>query len=436
MHQSVLTDKRLMMKARDHLLMAIKSNSPEAVARLVHDVDLKEEIEDKLTPIQRARHWDCVEAIAKSKKTDAADAARYGSALMYAVRDNRLQTAKILLDAGASNWVTETKDTNLHQAVRNRSTTMIKLLFPFNPIGLTRTNEDNRTPIQLACELSYWDCVEAIAESKRTDSADQARYSTALSRIIDEDRFRILHKDTRQRFRAARILLEAGASPNAASSYKPFELLGDRCLHVAVRNDNKKMIALLLSFGADINAKNKTQTPAELATSLNRTCLTDGWKIYYHNETLAILNLLAIFVQGNRQPSSKLFNIPNSVLELLLPMISRESLKSRDTIRSRMDNLTKISANCLIKSYQGLFRQHSPASQEFVTELKQVLQTSQYLTKDVGKTVSHFLSKNPDKDSRTVNLLNRYKLKGIAIKSKEEENKEQVASASPSSRKD
>jgi ankyrin repeat protein len=56
------------------------------------------------TPMELAvelKYWDVVEAIAKKKKTNTNDKAKYGTALYQAVLANRLETVKLLLAAGA-----------------------------------------------------------------------------------------------------------------------------------------------------------------------------------------------------------------------------------------------------------------------------------------------------------------------------------------------
>jgi hypothetical protein len=88
------------MSVKDNLLLAIKNNDHDAVARLISQINPKEEIENNRTPIQLAadlKHWSCVEVIAKNVKANSEDEGRYGFALIRAVEFNQLDTAKILL---------------------------------------------------------------------------------------------------------------------------------------------------------------------------------------------------------------------------------------------------------------------------------------------------------------------------------------------------
>jgi ankyrin repeat protein len=320
------------MQRRNHFLMAIQGNHPEAVARLVHDVNLEREIENKKTPIQLARalgFWDCVKAIAENKKTDKFDKAKYGSALLFAVQENRVGIAHVLLEAGASTrWVIK-GDRCLHLAVRKRSIPMITLLLSFN-VDLTVENTAKQTPIQLARDLGFWDCVRAIAKNKKTDVADKAKYGDVLLSAIQENFIATTN-----------TLLLAGTPQNGRLPN------GDGCLHIAIRKGSSAMIALLFSFNVDLTIKNNAnQTPRQLARNLGASCLDNGWRKYYNAETLMITYLLTVFVQANRQPHSKFYNVPNSILEAIIPYLSSATCKI-DTIQHRTNTLKKLHPNHL-----------------------------------------------------------------------------------------
>lgn len=386
------------MHPKDSLLLAIKSGHHKAIARLVHNVNLGEEIENKLTPIQLAyslKSWECVETIAKNKKTDDKDTARYGDTLILAVFENRLSTVKILLEAGAArHWnIKTTGDRCLHVAVRNNNVPMITLLLSYD-FDLTVENQEKKTPIQLACSLKHWECVEIIAKNKKTDNKDTARYGSALLVAVKNNCIGI-----------AKILLEAGA---AKDWYFPDDNEGS--LHKAVRNNNVSMITLLLSYNFDLKKLNKAnQTPIQLADSLKVNCLQDAWTIYYNAELIKILNTLIIFVQGQRQATSTLYGMCDVILNTIIQHLSDQTVERKDMIQSTKNTLSRISANCLIKSYHGLFHHHSSESKEFVNNLTTILNTNTDISDNIQKAAVKFVSENK-KSCRTVDLLCKYKL--------------------------
>jgi hypothetical protein len=381
------------------LLMAIKSNTPKAITTLANKVDVTVEIENKQTPIQLAYtlgHWDCVEAIAKNKKTNATDTARYGDALRVAVQNDRIDTARILLEAGASRtWYNNSDgDRCLHIAVRRQNKPMIALLLSFDS-DLSIENTAKYTPIQLAYILGHWDCVEAIAKNKKTNATDTAR-----------------------------ILLEAGASRTWYNNSD-----GDRCLHIAVRRKNATMVALLLFFDCDVTAKNTAgETAEQVGKSLNDHSLSAGWKIYYYNFEV-LPSILIMLVQARRQSASRFYGIPDNVLYLFVSYLSGDSVKSIDAIKSTRDSLTKISANCLIKSHnKGFSIRHSAESKKFVSDLKKTLENenSINITETIQQAANVFVQNKGDKKSETVSLLYKYKLTTFKQKRQDETRKTSI----------
>lgn len=392
------------MNVRDNFLLAIKSNHCQAVKRLINEINLTEEIENKKTPIQLAadlNHWECVKTIAINKKTDTYDKARYGYALLNAIKEGKIDTVRTLIKAGASHVAFDNNgEGSLHVAIRRRDIPMIELLLSYN-FDLITENKDKRTPIQLTVDLGFWDCVETIAKNKKAEVDDKARYGDALIQAVNQGQLN-----------AATALLQAGASRNWT-----FNNNGDACLHTAVRKQHKEIVALLLSFGFSLSYENKEkQTPEQLGISLHVSTLYDGWKIYFNKEMLKIANLLTLFVQAQRQPTSKLHPLPSSIFELILPFVSREVVKKQDMIFSKQNELVKISANCFIKNYpkNGFFNIHSGASTQLVKDLKHALSTSHNMTSDVSKAVSTYLTHTDNVTTNTKTLLDKYKLTSIA----------------------
>jgi len=313
------------MHARN-LLMAIKSNHINAVLKLMNHVNLEEEIDDKLTPIQIAAklcHWDCVEVIAKNKKADANDRYRYGCALLDAVSNDKIDTVKVLLEAGASkNWTyQESGDGSLHIAIRNRNKYMIALLLSFD-FDLTKKNNEGQTPPQLADELTY------------------IKY------------------------------------PIESEHYKKYREHSD--------------------------------------------ILNEGWRIYYDREIAKIISILTIFIQAIRQPTLGFYKIPDSNIDLIFSYLSNEFTDKTDTLKRRRDSLTKISMTCFMNEYNTFFSWPSLESKNLVTKLGDMLSKGQ--TEDIHKEADCFLKNNNKNcsNSRTASLLYKYKLISPAYKNQDE----------------
>jgi len=243
------------------IFVAIRSKDIAEIKRLLNTgADLTWRNADKLTPIGLAAtlsQWECVEAIAEYKKTDIKDDATYGNALIFAAKSDSYKTVKILLEANApSSWSTASDGNRaLHWAVKNNNKPMIEVLLQHGA-DVTAQNTAKQTPIQLARSANQWECVETIAKNKKADDNDNGKYGDALVIAIKIDRL-----ETTQ------ILLEAGASKTWMITES-----GNRGLHCAVQNNNKRMIKLLLKHGFDtkltVENTEKKYTPIQLAAHL------------------------------------------------------------------------------------------------------------------------------------------------------------------------
>ncbi len=430
------------MDTRTKFLLALKNNHHQAIGRLVNEIDLTKEIENNKTPIALAldlNMWDCIDAIVRNKKAGLNDKFQYGKALVAAVELGRLDSAKMLLEAGAASkdwWITANGDRCLHVAVRKRNIAMIALLksfdFPMNKendakktplllayelgyedcadalngkygnalldavakgqldvvkillgagvprdvrnseddsclhiaikkcniamielllsfnVSLTIEDAKKHTPIQTAAYLNNWDCVDAIAKKKKADLKDEARYGDALYCAAFHNKID-----------SARTLLEAGASKNWHET-----ATSNGCLHHAVIQKNKLMVALLLSFGFNLNETNlKNQTPQQLAESLKVDTFYEGWKKYFHEETLLVNNALTVLAQGYRRENSVFHRMPSAVLEYILPFLSREVLKHTDTIDNKLNTFAKVSKHSFLNASakRGVFESEQEA---------------------------------------------------------------------------
>jgi len=152
------------------LFNAIKEKNIERIKGLVQaGISLAAENEDGHTPIQLAvdlGHWECVKAIAIKRKIDEEDTYRYGSALLSAVDQNKLDVVECLLQAQASHgYYYDDGGQNycLHVAAKNNNPEMIRLLLKYK-LNPQKTNKAGQRPIELACMMGHWNCVETFIE--------------------------------------------------------------------------------------------------------------------------------------------------------------------------------------------------------------------------------------------------------------------------------
>lgn len=113
--------------------------------------------------------------------------------------------------------------------------------------------ENNKTPLQIACDLKHWGCVRAILQ-KKTNTKDKPAYIESLNYVLNKS---IVNSSQENNLiDIARACLEKGAAVNQ--------------LHLsrAAHNHNDLMITLLLFYGANPNKRFGEQAPAEY---LNKT---------------------------------------------------------------------------------------------------------------------------------------------------------------------
>lgn len=168
-----------------------------------------------------------------------------------------------LLDAGADvNSQLKRYGSPLHLAVQSHHSDMLKYLLERGAAQIA-VDEQNRTPVELAAALGYWDCVELLVQFNHRGGNDKkqvedAHYEQALLFAIKEGHYS-----------AVKLLLEKGAPFDRCSLE-----LGNIALYWAVKNNAKKpeIITLLLEHGIDASVRNKDgKTVAELAKEWGHT---------------------------------------------------------------------------------------------------------------------------------------------------------------------
>ncbi|HSW68811.1 MAG TPA: ankyrin repeat domain-containing protein [Gammaproteobacteria bacterium] len=388
--------------SQECLNAAIEKNNNPLLQLLLFkstQIEINDEIKHPLEMACDLRYWDCVATIVRHQERDINQ--NYGRILFLAVGAEEVSLARLLLEKGApSHWLTTVNgDRPLHVAIRANNRAMLELLLSFRA-DLTQENFEKLTPIQLARQLEHWSCIEMIARMRMTDAKDTARYGDALFCAVRANRLI-----------TAKVLLEAGASSGWCSSDED----ENQCLHVAVSNNYKEMVALLFTYGFDLKTRNKkNQTPADLAASLKLRALDEGWMLY--SKTLQLKMIFFSLVQSLRQPASRLsgecIELVGSFLFLKNPTVQR--------VRDRM---TTISINCLLKrSVPGIFYRPTPAAETLLTELKQISENTVNVTRAASSAVQTFF-KSPKPDTCTLKLLREYHLDKLPLPIPEKEEK-------------
>ncbi|HSW68681.1 MAG TPA: ankyrin repeat domain-containing protein [Gammaproteobacteria bacterium] len=313
------------------------------------------------TPIQLA---DClglknsVKAIAINKSTDAEDKAGYNDILISAAYSRDKGMVACLLEAGA----------------RPCKNLMSDLAY----------NE-------------YWNVVMLIARHVRTDKEDTANYAKALFKAVEANELEV-----------ANVLLKAGAPTTFTT------LLGsglgaedENCLHRAAKQINLPMMILLFSFGISISDKDYSGNLASFyAPQLFRfSCETSAKAKQVRNEFSAV-------IQSRRQAKSYFNRMSPDCLNLIIRFLSLRpvnAVTSYPSVKSTRDFMTKVSAECLLKSSVGMFKFHSQQSEDFLKEVKKIVETEAVTTEKINLAVKKFMDTNPDLNSRTVKLLTEYK---------------------------
>jgi ankyrin repeat protein len=268
-----------------------------------HGADLSAQDNYGNTPIMYAANtgnWSTMEAIAKCKPTDIKDTYHYGQAALHALQKDRSRaTLKILITAGACNnpiragelfilavkldkleiaadlaapkaWVNHqdltTGDSPLHIAVHKNNLTTLRFVLE-QQANQAIANRSNKTPIELAAEAGYWDCVQLLLEFDRNNGNDKK----LIADLHLEQTLLIAIK--KSNYAIAKLLLEHHAPFDKWNSE-----LGNIALYWAVKNNEKnpEMVTLLLDHGADSSIRNKDgKTIVEVARDLrHNACVT------------------------------------------------------------------------------------------------------------------------------------------------------------------
>src|SRR3990167_5051992 len=126
---------------------------------------------------------------------------------------------------------------DIFTAVKNRDINAIQLaLIAF--ADNVKKRENNKTPIELAEDLGYWDCVAAIAKVVPRGERDRAGYDNTL-----------LHATKNNESKAAWALIDAGAF--CTLYYGSGEYTGYGAIHFAILHDDLVLLKAILETQGD-----------------------------------------------------------------------------------------------------------------------------------------------------------------------------------------
>ena len=200
--------------------------------------------------------------------------------LWFAVRENRVKIAELLMDAGAN-----AGEGMLHAAARGDAAEMVRLLVVRGNADVNARNDAGETPLHIA---AAHDAAEVIRNllihpdadvNARNDAGETPLHIAATRNAAEVVRNLLIHPDAnvnartpdgrtpmhyaaeRDAVAAAEILLSRpGAQIDAADDE------GNTALHIAALHDANRVAALLYGAGADDTAKNQAgKTALEIA---------------------------------------------------------------------------------------------------------------------------------------------------------------------------
>lgn len=351
------------------LKMAIRTKKYDIIKELVEkNIDLSMEMDGDKTLLElmaEVKQWELVDFIAKNRKAQKQDEVVYSKVLLEAAFDGRLDSMRHLIKAGASlSWESQKK-----------------------------------TIIELMSETQQWEKVNVIAKCKKTDEKDEAHYSSALIDAVLCENVEVVEN-----------LLKAGAGFTWIIGNE-----GDSPFHIAIRNNQTEMIALLLRYGKEtVDRKNdEGKTPYVLSEELKSSAVfNSGWEMSYRKTFPK--DILRVLIQGHRQEGSNLSKLPIELVDYTTQFLWKDR-KYLNT-RTVCDQLKRNSLRCFVNNYSsGFFHFKSTESEKLVNDVKKLLDEGQH--DDAQKVVDDFLEtrlKGLPQDkyvkSRAVELLKKFGL--------------------------
>lgn len=208
-------------------------------------------------------------------------------------------------------------------------------------------------------------------------------------------------------------LLIKGADPNSL-----FSVTEKSALHVAAKNNNAQMIALLLCHGGDLTMKDAHgETPATMSKGAYKEVVKKGIELF-HLERATIFTPY-ILQHGQKQPSSNVSMLPNEMVDKICSFLldrKNRPLNSTNLIMYKTkETQTVIDVEHFIKDYKsGFFHSRSKESQQLCNDLETIIKASDNKTEAINQKATEFVRNNLKENvytkKRAVELLFKHHL--------------------------
>ena len=177
--------------------------------------------------------------------------------LLAAVGKGSLDTARLLLEAGADVGAAVEGESALHMAAEDGHVAMVELLVEYKA-ELDGKSGVGLTPLHLACAHGHDDVVRVLPQAGADMFVDCAGW-TCVAVAAKKDHVHVL-----------RQLLDAGGEDKRV--FEPIERHNASPVFLAARFGSRRAVQLLLAHGADVDAANVLQqTPLDAAVGYGHT---------------------------------------------------------------------------------------------------------------------------------------------------------------------